>query len=75
MIFIWVSFLELYLTPLRSTFIFILTGIAGSLMSVAVAKGDQKTLGASVGIFGLFGSGLAYLLFNWKRMDHENSPR
>ena len=75
MIFIWVSFLELYLTPLRSTFIFILTGIAGLLMSVAVAKGEQKILGASAGIFGLFGAGLAYLLFNWKRMDHENSPR
>lgn len=75
MIFIWVSFLELYLTPLRSTFIFVLTGIAGSLMSVAIAKGNEKTLGASSGIFGLFGAGLAYLLFNWRRMDHENSPR
>jgi membrane associated rhomboid family serine protease len=75
MIFIWVSFLELYLSPLRSSFIFILTGIAGSLMSVAIKKGNEKTLGASSGIFGLFGAGLAYLLFNWKRMDHENSPR
>ena len=75
MIFIWVSFLELYLTPLRSTFIFVLTGIAGSLMSVAITQGVEKTLGASAGIFGLFGAGLGYLLFNWQRMDHENSPR
>ena len=75
MILIWASFLELYLKSLRTTFIFVLTGIAGSLMSVAIAKGNEKTLGASSGIFGIFGAGLSYLLFNWRRMDHENSPR
>lgn len=75
MMLIWASYLELYLTRLRSTCIFALTGIAGSLMSVAIAQGRQKTLGASAGIFGLFGAGLGYLVFNWQKMDHENSPR
>lgn len=75
MIFIWISFIEYFLNPLRSLYIFLLSGMAGNIMSVAIAKGVIQTMGASAGIFGLFGASLSYLMFNWKRMDHERSPR
>ena len=75
MMYIFVSLLEIFLTPLRSACIFVLTGIAGSLMSVAIHQGADKTLGASTGMFGLYGAGAAYLVFNWQSMGHENSPR
>jgi membrane associated rhomboid family serine protease len=67
--------MEYFLNPLRSVYVFTLTGIAGSIMSVAIAGGATKTMGASAGIFGIFGACLSYIMFNWKRMDHERSPR
>lgn len=75
MIFVWVSFMEYFLKPFRSFCLFLLTGFAGSMFSVAITQGADKTMGASAGIFGIFGASLSYVMFNWNRMDHEKSPR
>jgi membrane associated rhomboid family serine protease len=75
MVFVWVSFIEYFLNPLRSLYLFLLTGFAGSMFSVAITQGADKTMGASAGIFGIFGASLSYLIFNWNRMNHEKSPR
>ena len=75
MMLIWIPFLEYFITPLRAFAIFLFSGISGTLLSVAVSQGEGKTLGASAGIFGIFGGGLAFVMLNWKRMDHEKSPR
>jgi membrane associated rhomboid family serine protease len=71
----WIVFMEIFMKSLRCTFIFFLSGITGSLLAIAMDKGNTLFLGASCGLFGLYGSLLSFLLFNWKKMDHEQNPR
>lgn len=71
----WLSFIDNLFKSARSTAIFALAGFAGSLFSIVVSGGDTKTAGVATGVFGIFGAGAAYLVFNWQKMGHAMSPR
>lgn len=71
----FISTFEFFLTPLRTFVVFIFGGIGGAMMSVAIIKEGEIPFGADAGVFAILGAGLGYMVFNWKRMDHENSPR
>ena len=53
---------------------FFLSGFLGNIFAVLVNK-RGISLGASTGLFGIIGSSLGFIFFNWKNLDYENSPR
>ena len=75
MLIIWTSYFESYLTSQRIPFMFFLSGINGNFFSAAIQGSKANSLGASTGIFGIMGSAVGFLIFNWRNLDYRNSPR
>ena len=42
----------------------------GNLFYLSIST-ESKSLGASTGIFGIFGAGFGFLIYNWFNMDYE----
>ena len=53
--------------------IYLLSGLGGNILSTVLS--DSIAVGASTAIFGLLGSAVGYLIFNWYALDYPGSPR
>ena len=71
----FISTFEYFMTPVRTLVVFLFGGIGGVFMATSIVKDGYVPFGAGPGVFAIVGSGLGYMVFNWKRMDHEKSPR
>lgn len=65
---IWVSWIECMFGIARSLVIFFLTAFAGNAFGVLFAIPADFLMGASVGIFGLLGACLGFIIFNWRNI-------
>lgn len=74
MILIWTSYFEVFLSPLRMTLLLFLSGMLGNTFA-AFFNGSVLSLGVSTGIFGLLGSAMGFLIYNWKNLNYPDSPR
>ena len=74
MIIIWMSYFEIFLSSKKMPIFFFLSGFLGNIFAVLINNGGTS-LGASTGIFGIIGSSIGFIIFNWKNLDYENSPR
>ncbi len=75
MIIIWTSYFEVFLTLERMPVLFFLSGMIGNVFATAMNSKDLTTLGSSTGIFGIIGSAIGYLIFNWYNLNYKNSPK
>jgi membrane associated rhomboid family serine protease len=71
----WIVFLEDLFKPKRCALIFILSGLMGSLLAIAVDKDNEIIMGASAGLYGFYGAICSYIIYNWEKMDHDKNPR
>ena len=53
--------------------IYLLSGLGGNILSTVL--NDSISVGASTAIFGLLGSVVGYLIFNWYALDYPGSSR
>ena len=65
---IWVSWIECIFGIARTLAIFLLTALAGNAFGVLFAAPEDFLMGASVGIFGLLGACLGFIIFNWRNI-------
>jgi membrane associated rhomboid family serine protease len=72
---IWVSFLERIFGVYRTLIIFALTSVAGNAFGVLFAASGEVIMGGSVGIFGLLGASLGFMLYNWKTIQNKRFSR
>lgn len=75
MLIIWASYFEIFLGPLRTPLIFLLTGVIGNLGAAAFDGPSGNSMGASPGLFGIIGSVIGYLILNWNNLSFNGSPR
>ena len=72
MFIIWTSYFEIFLGNFKEILIyFSVSGIIGNLMSVAINQNQSVLMGSNAGIFGIMGSGLGFLIFNWNNINQQ----
>ena len=73
-LYIFISFIEFLINKQKTPFIFFFGGIFGTLFS-AIINQTVFSNGAFPGFFAILGGSIGFLIFNWKNLDYENSPR
>lgn len=71
MLYIWVSGIEVQIGLIRSALIYFFSAITGVLFALPVADEGVPIMGGNVGIFGLVGASIGYLLLNWFRIKNK----
>ena len=66
---IWASLFERLISPLKIMLYYFLGGILGYMFATAVTAKGTVLMGASPGIFAIFGGSLGFLIYNWKNME------
>lgn len=68
MLWIWVSGIEVTIGPIRCAIIYLLSSVAGCMFGVQFADIGEPIMGSTVGIFGILGATVGYMIFNWFRV-------
>lgn len=68
---LFVSRIEYLLGPAKTIAIYLLAGISGNLVSIAIVPEPIKA-GASTALFGIVGLMLGYLILNWRALSYIN---
>jgi membrane associated rhomboid family serine protease len=75
MLIIWGSYIEAFFGLWRTLSIFLLTSLAGCSFGILFAGPTDILSGASVGIVGLLGASLGFLIFNWHNISDIRFPK
>ena len=65
---IWVSGIEVQLGSLRCAIIYVLASVSGCMFGVNFANPGEPIMGSVVGIFGILGATVGYMILNWFRV-------
>lgn len=75
MLIIWGSYIENFFGIWRMFLVFFLTTIAGSAFGILFASPTDSLMGASIGLVGMLGAAIGFLVFNWNNIPENRFPK
>ena len=75
MMIIWGSYIEKFFGFWRLSSVFFLSTIAGGAFGILFATPVDYLMGSTIGLFGLLGAAIGFLVFNWYNISENRFPK